>query len=131
MKKAIIIALAATMTACAFAIPAFGLDWQSYLAKFTPISWHWDYGEEEADSFTIEYDCAGGGWFNIYKSPAFSNSATYEVEAGEAHKTASAPTRGGYAFAGWEDEEGNVYKARQPIVPTNDMKLTATWAARG
>lgn len=133
MKRAIVVLISATMLAIASATPALAFDWQAYIDRFTPIRWHWEYAEEEAeeqDAFTIEYDCNGGGWFNIYKTPAFSNSASYEVEAGETHKVASAPTRGGYMFIGWRDEDGNSYKAGQAIAPTEDMTLTAAWAWR-
>lgn len=149
MKKKIMITLLAVCMTALFTVPAFAatpnidfgkyIDLSGYIGKFTLVNWHWNFDntesegadEPEATEYTIEYDCNGGFWFNIYKSPAYSSSATSVIEAGDTHKVMSKPTRGGYTFQGWVDENGNVYKAGGKITPEGDMKLTASWKYNG
>lgn len=69
----------------------------------------------------------GGFWFNIYKSPAYSSSATSVIDAGDTHAVMSKPIRGGCVFQSWVDEDGNVYKTRNKITLDGDMKLTVSW----
>ena len=48
-----------------------------------------------------------------------------EVKHNETATEPDAPTREGYDFAGWVDEDGNPYDFSTPV--TDSVKLTATW----
>lgn len=84
--------------------------------------------ESEAPvEYRIRYDANGGIWWNMNASPATKNVSYVYVQVGKSTKALNAPTRGGYAFRGWQAEDGTVYAAQEAFVPDCDMNLKAIW----
>ena len=156
MKKTIAVLLAVCMAASLLAVPAFasspGWDWSDYLGRWkywfsqaqaeTPAeseapevpaeSVEPDEPEEPeetapAEEYTIRYDANGGYFWSQYASPAISSIKKYTVTAGGTHKIISAPQRTCYTFAGWMDEDGNLYQPGDLITPEENLSFKAQW----
>lgn len=74
--------------------------------------------------FLLHYDLNGGTPAegvdysdHYYFAPAGGNTAT----------VATAPSRAGYQFAGWQDKDGNQYAAGNTVTVDHDITLTAQW----
>ena len=79
-------------------------------------------GTTECLHYTVSYDLAGGAW------------AEGEEPAAEKHHsgetmtvTQNEPTREGYRFAGWVDQDGNACYPGHPILVDKKIVLTAQW----
>ena len=155
MKKIITILLAVCTTACLIAAPASAAgikiswpDWQSIYDWFCHLPAESEETEPPAESvepeepeepeetapaeeYTIRYDANGGYFWSQYASPAISSIKKYTVTAGGTHKIISAPQRTCYTFAGWMDEDGNLYQPGDKITPTGDLSLKAKWTYNG
>ena len=78
--------------------------------------------QEEKTGYCLRYDLNGGtgaeGTYNdTYYSPQGDGTAT----------VAAAPSRAGYVFAGWQDANGKLYAAGDPVTVDRDITLTAQW----
>ncbi len=72
------------------------------------------------NTYTLELDPGEG---------AEVDPTEVEVTYGEPVGELPVPTKEGYTFAGWVDEEGNPVTAETVYGNDGDMKLTATWTA--
>ena len=72
-----------------------------------------------ANQYTVTLDANGG------KVDPSEFTVTYDSAVGEL----PVPTRTGYTFAGWVDEEGNAVTADTLYQVAGNSTLTATWAA--
>ena len=137
MKKLITTLLVICLLVSLLAVPASASapdGWTGWFSGFNWPDWFCHPPEqtepaepEAAQEYTIRYDANGGYWWSQYASPAISNSKKYTVEAGEVHKTISAPIRTGYTFHGWESPDGTVYQPGEKITPTENMTFKAVW----
>ena len=151
MKKIITILLAVCTTACLIAAPASAAgikiswpDWQSIYDWFCHLPAESEETEPPAESvepdepeepeetapaeeYTIRYDANGGYFWSQYASPAISSIKKYTVTAGGTHKIISAPQRTCYTFAGWMDEDGNLYQPGDLITPEENLSFKAQW----
>ena len=78
---------------------------------------HWD-GQDSVKTYTVTYDAHGG---YVYGSTTYSKTVTKGSTLGELPE----PTRSGYTFVSWTDENGNTVSA-DTVVKSN-MTLTAQW----
>ena len=96
---------------------------EDHLEEFTDtgVSWPHEYGLKAAHgvpSHTVTFNPDGG-------EPKPDDQT---VKHNETATEPDAPTREGYDFAGWVDEDGNPYDFSTPV--TRDIELTATWTKK-
>ena len=75
----------------------------------------------QPDEYTISYDLNGG---------TAADGASYDDEyvvVGNSFTAKAAPTKDGYIFTGWRDDDAKTYKAGETITPAGNMTLTAQW----
>ena len=51
----------------------------------------------------------------------------FTVDKGSTFTLPAAPTKSGYVFKGWKDQNGNLYPANKSITVTDSMTFTADW----
>ena len=79
-------------------------------------------GATDCLHYTITYDAAGGTW-----------AEGQAPEAGKCHNGDTvtvydkAPTRAGYKFLGWKDQNGNLLQPGQQLTASEKITLTAAW----
>ncbi|WP_172623496.1 InlB B-repeat-containing protein [Arabiibacter massiliensis] len=79
-------------------------------------------GTWTAKGYFVAYDLAGG-------TGSFADTTAYRV-GDRAPVAAGVPVRPGFAFGGWTDEGGTVYREGDSVpIGTTDVRLTAVWEA--
>jgi len=99
-----------TMT---FQIKAYGL--KNVLTWFVPKP-----DEPETETFTVKFSANGGSWGN-------KDEMTVTVKKGSTAALPAEPIWEGYAFTGWQDQDGNVFSEDTPV--TKDITVYAQWRA--
>ncbi len=75
-----------------------------------------------ANTYKITFDLAGGAFA---QGTPTELTATYDV----ATPTLPIPTRNGYTFVGWKDDNGTAYSSMNTWKKENDVVLKAYWTA--
>lgn len=86
----------------------------------------WGYDEDQdgtADvlNLSLTYNPNGG------EGAAGETYGTVKVKLGENHTVKAAPSRSGYEFVGWKDNNGRTYQPGDNLIVNNDITLTAAW----
>ena len=101
----------------AVTIPAGSTGNRSYTATYT------------ANTYTVTADANGGiipattGWEVATEGATATKTVTYD----EVYGTLPEPTKTGYTFAGWEDENHSTYDATDTVQITVDTTIIAKW----
>ena len=75
--------------------------------------------EWTANQYTLTFNANGGT----------VNPATKDVTYDDTYEELPTPTREGYTFAGWQDEQGNTYESTDTVNITENKTLIAGWTA--
>ena len=79
---------------------------------------------EEKREYLLHYDLNGG---TGAEGVDYSDHYYFAPTGGNTATVATAPSRAGYQFAGWQDANGKLYAAGNTVTVDHDITLTAQW----